>query len=140
MINKKDINKILISMKAGEKTILFIVLSSDGMINRIGDGTLESEDSAMYAGLTSERLLEKLMEIIPEDITPYVGVYKSNDIKGSQCELSIMFGTNKEEVESKFNYGSESSGPPREISEIVKASVNLTENWWQKQREMVKGK
>jgi len=140
MVNKKDIKKILVEMKADEKTILFILLSSDGSINRIGDGSLKNEDSDMYIGMIKDKLFEKLIEKISKDAFQHAGVYKSNDIKGSQCELLILLSTDKKEIGFKFNYGSESFGPPKDICEIVRIAVNLTEDWWQAQRKMINKK
>jgi hypothetical protein len=52
--------------------------------------------------------------------------------KGKICELTIyLFLLNKEERAIYFKYGSESIGPPPEVSRLVLAAIEITNPWYE---------
>ena len=52
--------------------------------------------------------------------------------KGKICELTIyLFLPNKEERAIYFKYGSESIGPPPEVSRLVLAAIEITNPWYE---------
>jgi hypothetical protein len=137
-MTKNKITNVLISLEVDNKQSLFILLASDGTVNRLGNGTVNNEDNDMYIGISNEKLFEKLMKRIPDDLFEYQGVYDIPDKKGKNCKLTLLFGgkEDNEAIGFKFLYGSESQGPPSEISEIVINAVNITEPWYLKHKKI----
>jgi hypothetical protein len=74
---------------------LMLLLSRDGTINRMGDGTPPSGDgSTLYIGRVTEPLFERLMEVVPSSLWQFrhVGRIDLHDRTGEDCLLTVLFG------------------------------------------------
>lgn len=130
MISPGEILSILISIKVEKNEVLFIVLSSDGSINRKGNGSPDCKDKDLYIGLTDNTIIEELKESITAGMLEFLHkTFDAPDKKGRNCDLKILYRTNNVETGVQFLYGEHSQGPPREFSDFVRKAVSLTDSW-----------
>jgi hypothetical protein len=59
-IRAADLNSCLIRIEHGGDDVLFILLSRDGSINRMGDGTPSPADNTLYIGVVKEPLFRRV--------------------------------------------------------------------------------
>jgi hypothetical protein len=138
-VKKSDLEVCLISIMIEDKQSLFILLAKDGTINRLGTGSANNTENDMFIGISKDGLFEKLMEAVPEELLEYQGSYDIPEKKGKRCELTLMLASADEKKKAGFifQYGSDSQGPPQEISEIVVKAVELTNPWYDEQKTVV---
>ncbi len=133
-----DIQAVHITLETGDKQSLFILIASDGTINRLGTGTVNNKDNDLFIGISHEPLFNRLMAHIDDRMLMYLGAYEIPQKLGVSSKLSIGFCfANAKENGYVFSYGSKSQGPPQEIVEFVKAAVELTDPWFHQQKQMV---
>lgn len=133
-----DINAVHVSLKTGDKKALFILLTADGSINRLGTGAVNNKENELFIGVTQQPLFERLLTNLDDKMLDHMGGYDIPDQLGVPCELSIGLAfKNGDENGFGFKYGSESQGPPHEIIQFVTAAVQLTDPWFQQQKKMV---
>lgn len=128
------ISRVHIQLQVEGETMLSILLTDSGQVNRFGDGTGEPEASGWHLGSTDEPLFEEFMTLIDADLLELAGRYRLPNPQGEICELTISLEGEEVETGFAFRYGTDSDGPPEEILELVNAAVDLTEAWWQAQR------
>jgi len=134
-----DIGAVAITLKLGSERTLFVLLSSDGMVNRMGNGSTQPTDRDLYIGRTLEPLLPALLTHLTDDVLRLTGIYDDSDKRGTPCRLSIALKfLDGADDGFDFSYGSDSLGPPDDISSFVQAAVAITEPWYTKQQAMVK--
>lgn len=135
-----DISTIHITLNVDGKQSLFILLSHDGTVNRLGTGAASNSENDLFIGRSPEPLLDQVKHCLTDDMLDHMGGYDVPDKKGASCRLSIgfVFG-NGEENGFSFSYGAESQGPPHEIIDFVIAAMEATEPWYQQQKKMVSG-
>ncbi len=133
-----DINAVHITLEIDGKQSLFVLLSQEGTINRLGTGAVNNKENDLFIGMSPEPLLDQAKQSLTDDLLDHMGGYEVPDQKGASCRLSIGFMfADGEENGFGFSYGSESQGPPPEISQFVVAAVKATEPWYQEQKKMV---
>ena len=135
-MTRDDVDTILVSLDVGDTPALFVLLSSDGSINRIGDGSIGG-DQDMFIGVTREPLFQRLRDKIAESFLEHAVSYELPDRVGSDCTLSIRFIAGGQETGLIFKYGSESEGPPQDVYDFVRAAVDVTGPWHEAQKQMV---
>lgn len=123
---RAEAKAVYIRMEADDKSILSILIHSDGTVNRTGDGTLRG-DQTMRIGTTRQPLFDKYMNSIPEHVFEHAGKYDYRDsIVGIKCKLEILFiGAPGFE----FHYGSESEGVFTEVGDMVTKAIEITDKW-----------
>ena len=138
-MKKEEVTAVHIRLDAGRgKTILSILLASDGSINRMGNGQLNA-DKDLYIGARQERLFHDFISRMPDDLLAYAGRYDLPEQRGLPCKLTLLFaGPADSGVGFEFNYGSESQGPPTEIQELLIAAVEITDGWLKAQKSGAK--
>ena len=131
-----DIQIISITLEIDNKKSLFILLARDGAINRLGTGEIDNQENELYIGITDELLFEHTMTYISDEMLQHMGAWDMPDQKGLPCNLSIGFQFGEEEEDGfNFSYGSESEGPPFEISELLIACIQITDPWYESQKK-----
>jgi len=135
---KENIDAIAVSLEVDSKHALGIVLAADGLINRLGTGSVNNTENDLYIGITKNNLFDNLLSKIDSRWFEHQGSYDVPDKKGKICELTIIF-LHEDSKESiwKFRYGSESQGPPDDIRQFVVEAIKLTEPWYIEQKKMV---
>ena len=125
-------------LKINDDLSLFGLLAADGSINRLGTGTLNNTEKDMFIGITDPKVFEKLRAQIRPELLRWVGGRADKSLRGKVCELQIhLMLANKREQSIYFKYGSDSLGPPSEVSQFVTAFVETTSPWYEEQKAMV---
>lgn len=138
-VNMENITAIMVALEIDGKNSLFVLLAKDGSINRLGTGTEDNTENSMYIGITKPETFEKLFKQIDSKVLDWEGEYKSPDIKGKTCELTIGFKlSDGTETGSVWFYGTQSQGPPTEIKSLVVSVVEATEPWYEEQKQIKK--
>ncbi|HKY73182.1 MAG TPA: hypothetical protein VJL88_14785 [Nitrospira sp.] len=132
MINQEDVTGLAITLKVEDDLSLLVLLAADGSINRLGSGTIHNTEKEMFIGVADPTLFESIRPQINSDVIRWIGGHADQAPKGKICELTIwLFLPNKEERAIYFKYGSESIGPPHEVSRLVLAAIEITNPWYE---------
>lgn len=120
---------------AGEQR-LFIQITADGPdrsaanVKRMGNGTVDDQDRELYIGRTDEPMLTDVLVFLDDEMLKYCGGYDVPNRRGVECVLRIEFlfadGTTNG---FGVRYGSQSDGPPRELTKFVQHAVETTNRW-----------
>lgn len=133
MLRKYLINKVLITLEANDKTLLFILLSKDGSIHRKGNGNTDA-NLPLATGFSADRHFDALMMTVNESIFDYTGVLKMPHRQGRECRLTIIFqGIEDIDFSYRVVYGDQSEGPPAELVQILINAVKITDGWYYEQ-------
>jgi hypothetical protein len=133
-----DIAAINISLQVNGESALFILLAEDGTVNRLGTGSAQNQEHDMFIGVTGEPIFSSLLSELTDEMLAYTGSYDIPDQHGAKCRLSIGLSfRDGSENGFGFAYGTDSQGPPREISRFVVSAVELTNPWYESQKQMV---
>jgi hypothetical protein len=133
-----DVHAFLIDLEVNGDRLLFILLSADGSINRIGSGTLKDKNRDMFIGVTDPAIFERVRSHLTEAMLQGLGhSFQRQNIRGAPCKLTLMFEFNDHtRGRSEYLYGSESEGTPSDVVDSVKAGVHETDGWYQEQLRM----
>ncbi|WP_372369224.1 hypothetical protein [Candidatus Uabimicrobium sp. HlEnr_7] len=133
------IDTIIIALAVDDNQSLFILLSKNGAIQCMGDGSVNNQDKTIYIGTGSTEFFQKLKEHINPLWLKRCGRYSVPQQRGNKCELSIVFRAQKQEKGIQFIYGANSQGPPPDITNFIHIAVNLITPWHQKQQKKIEG-
>jgi hypothetical protein len=140
MPTPEAVTGIFITLKVEDEQALFVLLSSDGTVNRAGTGSDENVENDLFIGRTSPEMFEALKSRIRPEALQWEGGYAAPDPAGQTCELTVGFMHNDDsESGCRFRYGSESQGPPEELCDLVMAAIEITNPWYEEQKRMVSG-
>lgn len=128
-----NIQQIYIKLEAEEETVLSLMLSASGAINRMGDGSGDPEVGRFFMGNTREPLFRQLIQSIDPKVFELAGRYELPYEAGEHIQLTIHCKGEKLDTGFDFSFGSESMGPPEEILAIVEKAVELTDEWYEQQ-------
>lgn len=134
-----EVIAIVVVLEVAGRQALLALLASDGTVNRMGSGRVDESDRDMFIGKTAPALFENLRSKITPGVIHFLGqrLAAPNPV-GQPCELTVgLRYADGRDVASAWRYGSESHGPHPEIVEFVKQAVQITEPWFQKQKDMV---
>ena len=135
-----DIQLVSITLEIDGKHALFVLLSADGTVNRLGTGAVNNTENDLFIGHSPEPLIEQAKQALTDEMLDYMGGYDAPDQKGPSCRLSISFQfANGDQNGFGFTYGAESDGPPHEIAQFVIAAVKATDPWFKEQKAMASG-
>jgi hypothetical protein len=138
---RDDVCGVMVTLVIGSEQSLFILLGSDGSINRLGTGAVDNTERDMFIGRTDPGLFGQLREQITAELLGWCGQSRADpDPRGQVCELTVGFQrAGGEECLTSWRYGSQSQGPPSEVAQFVLAAVRATDPWFAQQRAMVRG-
>lgn len=125
-MQKSAVVACAITLEVNGERNLFVLLDADGTVNRQGNGRSDSDIGALYLGATDKPLFKSLMMNVPDDLFQRAGSYGDPAPRGLPCKLTIIFEGGGESAAFEYEYGSESSGPPAEIRELVVNAIELT--------------
>jgi hypothetical protein len=134
----ESITAILVTLRIGEGQSLFIMLDSEGGINRLGTGSVNNSENVMCIGKTDPTLFLQLRAAITPELLQYCGQSLSApNPKGERCDLRVGFRQrDRRELMTRWTYGSESQGPPPVVGKFVLAAVNATNAWYETQKSL----
>jgi hypothetical protein len=141
MGERDDIHGILVTLLIGGEQALFVLLGSDGSINRMGTGSENNTERDMFIGKTEPGVFQRLREQITPELLGWCGQQlAAPQPQGKVCELTVGFQkADGQESMTAWRYGSASQGPPPEVCRFVVAAVEATEPWFEEQKAMVRG-
>lgn len=139
-----EVVAIMVVLLVEDRQLLFALLGSDGSINRMGTGRIDSGlvdalDRDMFIGMVNDELFEQLRSRITAEMNDFLGqqLTAPNPV-GKPCELTVgLKYTSGREAMSGWRYGSESRGPHPDVVAFVRETVRITEPWFQAQKAMV---
>ena len=132
-----DVDGIAISLTIDGKLSLFILLAEEGLINRMGTGSLIENEEELCIGRGDPSIFRQVRAQLTEGMLRALGrEYEFGEIRGASCKLEIVFQFKDKTSDGlALLYGSESQGPPKDARDIVTAAVFLTETWYQEFRK-----
>lgn len=133
VVKPEDVTGVGISLKIEDDLSLFALLAADGSINRLGTGTEHNTEKQMCIGAISDpKPFQNVCTHITADVIKWIGGRADPNPKGKICELTIsLFLANREEHVIYFKYGSQSIGPPAEVRQLVIATIEQTDPWYE---------
>ncbi len=125
--NLADIHAIVVDLDVDSKKLLFILVGSDGSINRVGSGTFGNKNRDMFIGKTDPAIFQRVRPYLTDSMLHGLGMrFQSENPRGAPCKLTLMFQFNDgKSARSEYLYGAESLGPPREVADFVRAELGL---------------
>ena len=140
MEKSNEIVGIGVELLVGDQQSLFIMLGSDGTVNRMGNGSVDQIERELFIGSAPQDLFEQLRLRITPGVVHFLGQrLAAPQPKGKLCELTVMVKyADGREAASGWRYGSESQGPHPEVCDFVAAAVELTDPWFQRQKAVVR--
>lgn len=139
MDSTDEIVGILVELRVDGIESLFVLLDSGGSINRMGNGTVDDIEREMFIGKVAPELFMQLRSQVTPGVVHFLGQrLAAPQPKGKLCELTVMLRyADGREATSAWRYGSESQGPHPEVRDFAIAALQVTESWFQQQKQMV---
>jgi hypothetical protein len=133
---KENLESIQISLDANKRTYVYIRLSEDGTINRMGNGSVHETQPVMIAGRVSTPVFRSFMDQLSDHVFDRFGdLMAPGPWKGDPGKLTFVFRVKTGEVFSvSFSYGLESVGPPQVYRDAIVTALKLTEDWYQREK------
>jgi len=129
-----EIRSFLVTLEIDGKQSLVVLLSSDGTINRLGDGSTTA-DGSLYIGRGGTGPFEALRRRFDPKWIEYFGKrIEMQDVSGLPCLLRVLVELDGDTKVLECLYGSDSEGPPVEISQFAVAAVQITDPWYEEQK------
>jgi hypothetical protein len=140
MNDRNTIQGILVTLDIGGEPSLFIMLASDGTINRMGTGMVDNAERDLFIGKVGPGLFEQLRARVTPELLGWCGQRLADpQPQGAVCDLSIGFQqADGQERVTGWRYGSQSQGPPPEVCQFVRDAVEATDSWFEQQKAMVR--
>lgn len=136
-LNAINLSGILVTLHVGDAQALYIMLTAVGAIQRMGSGSEANAENDLFIGKASGELFAELRRCVTSELLQWLGQFSDPHPKGKRCRLTIGFrqddGT---ELTSQWQYGTDSQGPPPQVSDFVRAALYLTQTWYQEQQKL----
>ena len=136
MFTREEVSGIFITIHIDDEQVLFILLDASGTVNRLGTGAEDNVEKQLFIEQSSSEMFEALKSGILPETAQWDGGYSASEPKGKPCRLTVGFmnGDGRESA-CMFEYGSESQGPPPELCDLVMAAVEITNPWYEEQKQ-----
>jgi hypothetical protein len=136
-----SIRIIFVKMEVDGRQNLCVLLAQDGLVNRLGTGTVNNSERDLFIGHTNEPLFTQLRDKLRPEWLAHGGTYDIPNKIGRTCTLTILVqDAGGQGYGVGFRYGSRSQGPPLDICQFVTEAVRLTDPWYEQQKSMVSGR
>jgi hypothetical protein len=136
-----DVNSIcgiLVTLHVADEQVLYLMLATDGTIHRMGTGSESNVERDLFIGKSSMTAFEQLRKQMTPNLLQWLGQYSDPYLKGKRCRLTIGLRlSDGRELASQWQYGTQSQGPPDEICQFVTAAIDVTNSWYEQQKELV---
>jgi hypothetical protein len=134
--NPTSIVGILVTLHVGESQALYIMLSADGAIHRMGSGAESGSEKDLFIGKASGDLFSGLRRCLTPALLQWLGEFSDPHPQGKACRLTIGFRQDDGTVlTSQWQYGTGSQGPPPEVCDFVRAALYATQPWYEEQQK-----
>jgi hypothetical protein len=129
--------EIDISLDVEDVPVLQIGLFRDGTIKRMGTGSEDNSERDLFIGRSTADLFGRLCSLISPDLLRWAGVFADPSPSGKICVLTLRFHWDSGGVSgSQWKYGSTSQGPPHEVRRFVTSTVQITDDWYEKHKQL----
>jgi hypothetical protein len=128
----EEIDRLSILLSVFGRPALLLELGADGGVRRMGTGEGPADGQA-YQGTIEPAVFEGLKQRVTDDLLARAGRYTDPEPEGTPTELTVTFGAGGEETGLAFRYGSQSTGPPPPLADLVRAAVAETDGWYGRQ-------
>jgi hypothetical protein len=140
MFASEEVSGVFITMHVDDNQVLFILLTADGAVNRMGAGAIDDDQKQLFIGQGSPDMFEALRSHIRPETMEWEGGYADPQPLGKTCRLAVGFMNSAgEESVCTFQYGAESQGPPPDLCELVRAALEITDPWYEEQKRIISG-
>jgi hypothetical protein len=137
VISPDGINAISISLEVEGRQSLFLMLGADGAISRAGTGTVDNDEYDLYIGAGQANLFKQLLYGVTDSLLSQAGVYSDSQPEGLAGKLTLLLRSADGVVSFEYTYGLKSAGPPMEVADFVMVAVDLTQPWYDEQKQRV---
>jgi hypothetical protein len=136
-----DVTLILVTLFEGGEQSLFILLDAEGLVNRMGNGSVDDIEREMFIGKADLDLFQQLhAKLTPEVLQWFGQQLEAPQMRGKICELTVTLKqADGRELMTAWRYGSQSQGPPPEVRDFVVAAIDATDPWFEQQKARVRG-
>lgn len=102
----------------------------------MGTGAEDNMEKNLFIGTDDENCFTKLVSQAREVVLKWCGVYQAPNAQGNNCKLVLSLRlTDGSEYTSEWRYGTLSQGPPPDVQDFVVAVTQLTEPWYERQKQ-----
>jgi len=129
-LRAEDVDRLSIVLSVFGRTALLLDLAADGGVRRMGTGERPADGQA-YQGVIDPSVFQDLNRRITDDLLSRAGRYSDPQPRGTPTELTVAFGAADQETRLAFRYGSASQGPPPPVTDLVRAAVAMTDDWYE---------
>jgi len=125
---------VQVSLDVEGKNILYILVHSDGSVNRFGTpnrsltGPDLSSNVEPTIGQTDRSLLQELLSAATPELIALHGHHRL-DMNGVPCKLVVHVRVGERGADFEYHYGSAGAGPPPPIRTFVSRALELTDEW-----------
>jgi hypothetical protein len=137
-----EVVAVMVAMQVEGQKVLFALLGADGSVNRMGSGLADVSDREMFIGELNPEVFQQLRAKISPGLNQFLGQsLAASNPAGTVCELTVAFKyANGREAATAWRYGSESQGPPPEVTDFVKETLVAVEPWFRQQKALAAGR
>ena len=83
-----SIDAIMVKLDVADRQVLFVVLASDGLVNRLGTGAADNAVNDLFIGRTDEPLFAQLRALVRPEWLELLGSYEGPDEGGKRLYLA----------------------------------------------------
>ena len=85
------IRGLLVVSHIGESQVLYLMLDTDGMIHRLGDGTASGVGKDLFIGQVARDIFAPVCRIATPVLSRWQGEFSDPHPAGAHCQLAIGF-------------------------------------------------
>ena len=128
---------VMIELFIDDVPALFVALSSDGTVNRAGNGNASSGEKDVYIARTDGSLFREMAGLVDSSWLGLAGVYEIPGHVGPHHQLKLSFlCADRPPIGLGFAYRLDTSPPP-EFATFVQRAIEVTQPWYDNQRQLV---
>lgn len=137
IMSQQQISGVLVTLHVAGLQVLYVMLTADGTINRMGTGVETNVESELFIGKLSSDAFALLKARVTPVVPHWIGTHTDPERSGKECRLTIgLLYTDGSELISRWVYGTNSQSPPPDICDIVLETIELTNPWFERQKQL----
>jgi len=118
-----------ISLSRAGRSILFLQVSRDGRIKRLGDGTMTGPVHYL-SGKSKPEIFPAVCKGLPAELHTKSGTLALPEPAGDAMVLTIRLTSAGKQQVLEMRYGADSASPPAAVQHFVSMAVTLTDDWY----------
>ena len=77
MVAPRDVSGVMVTLHIEDEQKLFVMLAADGMIKRMGTGTVECKENELFIGKAGTKAFERVRSLFGAILDNWLGSYAS---------------------------------------------------------------